>query len=251
MSDDAIIDFLRRAPLSFVGTIEHLGAATMDVPADDRTAVVYVDRVLHGPQSLAGLGGQRITLQLAAGVHPPAVGDTVAFFVQVLAIGESAAVAEIGRLPLAVVEPHMRQAASAGEHAFASLERQLEATSLRQRAHESDALVLASVVKLEKVRLSGVRVLSEHDPDWWVATLHVYHVERGDVKEGQVAVRYANSLDVKWRDAPKPQASESALWLLHRSHGDMAKIAPFEILHPEDRQPEQSLDVIREHGSYR
>ena len=127
MSDDAIIDFLRRAPLSFVGTIEHLGAATMEMPTDDRTAVVYVDRVLHGPQSLLGLAGQRITLQLAAGAHPPAVGDTAAFFVQILAIGDSAAVAEIGRLPLEDVEPYMRHAASVGEHAFASLERRIEA----------------------------------------------------------------------------------------------------------------------------
>jgi hypothetical protein len=251
MSDDAIIDILRRAPLSFIGTIENLGAATMDVPTDDRTAVVYVDRILHGPQSLAGLGGQRITLQLDAHAHSPRVGDTAAFFAQILAIGDSAAVAEIGRLPLAVVEPHMRHAASAGEHAFASLERQIEASSLRKCAHEADALVLASVVKLEKMQLSGVRMLSEHDPDWWVATLHVYHVERGDVKEGEVAVRYANSLDTRWRDAPKPKPSESALWLLHRSHGEMAKIAPFEILHAEDRQPEQSLDIIREHRSYR
>ena len=251
MSDDTIIDLLRQAPLSFVGTIEHLGAATMEMATDDRTAVVYVDRVLHGPQSLLGLGGQRITLHLAAGAHPCRVGDTAAFFVQVLAIGESAAVAEIGRLPLADVEPHMRQAATTGEHAFASLERRIEADSLRQRAHESDALVLASVVKLEKAQQSGVRALSEHDPDWWVATLHVYHVERGDVKEGEVAVRYANSTDVKWRDAPKPKASESGLWLLHRAHDDMAKIAPFEILHAWDRQPEQSLDVIRQHGSYR
>jgi len=60
-----------------------------------------------------------------------------------------------------------------------------------------------------------------------------------------------NPADVKWRDAPKPKASESGLWLLHRAHDDMAKIAPFEILHAWDRQPEQSLDVIRQHGSYR
>ena len=60
---------------------------------------------------------------------------------------------------------------------------------------------------------------------------------------------YANSLDVRWRDAPKPKASEAGLWLLHRSDGELANVAPFAILHAEDRQPVQSLDAMREYWS--
>jgi hypothetical protein len=247
MPDEAIIDLLRQTPFSFVGTIEYLDAATMDVPIDKRTAVVYVDRVLHGPDTMLGLGGQRITLQLAADVDPPKVGGTAAFFVQVLAIGNSVAVAEVGRLPLEDVEPQMRLAADAGERAFAALERRVETISLCKHAEESDAVVLGSVVKLEKAFSLSDKVASEHDPDWWVATLLVYHVERGDVKPGEVMVRYANSLDVRWRDAPKPKASQGGLWLLHRSDDELAKVAPFEILHAEDRQPVQSLDAIRQY----
>ena len=82
MSDEAIIKLLQRAPFSFVGTIEHLAAATMDVQIDDRTAVVHVDRVLHGPDALLGIAGQRVTLQLAADVDPPDVGNTAVFFAQ-------------------------------------------------------------------------------------------------------------------------------------------------------------------------
>jgi hypothetical protein len=194
-----------------------------------------------------GLDGQRVTLQLAAAIDPPEVGDTAAFFVQVLASGDSVAVAEVGRLPLEDVEPQMHLAADAGERAFAALERRVEIISLREHAHESDAVVLGRVIRLEKASsLRDVR-FSEHDPDWWVATLLVHHVERGDVKPGRVRVLYANSLDVRWREAPKPKASEGGLWLLHRSDGELAKVAPFEILHADDRQPVQSLDTIRKY----
>ncbi|MEJ7809758.1 MAG: hypothetical protein WKG32_05000 [Gemmatimonadaceae bacterium] len=250
--DDAIIDLLRQAPFSFVGTIEQLGGATMDVPVDDRTAVVYVDRVLHGPDVMRGLGGQRITLQLAADVDPPAIGTTATFFAHGLAFGESVAVAEVGRLPLEAVEPRMRLAAGAREPAFAAFERRLATTNLCEHADQADAVVLGRVVKLEKAPATGAMAessISEHDPDWWVATLLVHHVERGDVEPGEVLVLYANSLDVRWRDVPKPKASQSGLWLLHRPDGELAYVAPFELCHAEDRQPVQSLDAMRQYWS--
>lgn len=249
MSDEKINDLLRRAPFSFVGTIEHLVAATMDLPIDDHTAVVYVDRVLSGPEVMLGLGGRRITLQLAAGTTPPDEGETTVYFVEVLAFGDSVAVAEVGHLPLADVEPEMRRAADAGERAFDAIQRRVEAANPRRHAAEADAVVLGRVVKLEVASSLVQPGISEHDPDWWVATLMVYHVERGDVKPGKVKVLYANSIDVRWRDAPKPKASESGLWLLHRAEGERGKVAPFEILHKDDCQPVQSLDAIREYGS--
>lgn len=245
MSDEGMMDLIVQVPLSFVGTIEYLGSATMELPIDDRTAIVYVDRILHAPDSLLGLVGQHITLQLAAAVDPPAVGSTAAYFVHVMAIGASAAVNEVSRLPLEDVEPQMRRAADVGERPFADLERRAKTRSMCEHADASDALVLGEVVKLEKVRSAEPQAHSEHDPDWWVATLLVYHVERGAMQPGEVMVRFANSRDVKWHDAPKPKASQDGLWLLHRS-SELEDIAPFAILHPEDCQPVQSLDPIRQ-----
>ena len=250
MSESAIIALLRQVPLSFVGTVEHLGSSTMAATVDDKTAVVYVDRVLHAPPSLEGLGGQRVTVQLAPKLPAVAAGETVAFFVHVLAIGESVSVAEVNRLSLAEVTPQLRHAAATGQLPFAVLERQVATDRLREHANKADLIVLARVVKLEQAPAVQNQPFSEHDPDWWIATLSVYHVERGNIESGEVRVRYANSRDVRWRMAPKPKASESGLWLLHQSHGDMSKIAPFELLHAEDQQPVQSLDDIRQHRSY-
>ena len=159
MPDRTIVDLLRRWPFAFIGTVEQLGAATMEVPVDDRTAVVRVDLVLHAPDALAGIGGQRITLQLAADAEPPAV-DAVVFFAQGLAFGDSIALAEVGRLPVADVEPQVRAAAAslalreptaaAPAAPFDALVRQAEAARLVEHAVAAAAVVVARVVRLER-----------------------------------------------------------------------------------------------------
>jgi len=89
MSDD-IKKLLEQASFSFTGTILNLGAATMtNLAVDDRTAVVQVDHVLHAPDAFARIAGQRITIQLAADVDPPEVGQSFAFFAEGRAFGDS------------------------------------------------------------------------------------------------------------------------------------------------------------------
>ena len=113
-ADDHVTQLLRDAPLSFIGTVEHLGASTMaDLPIDERTAV-HVAQVLHAPEAFAHLAGHRVTMQLAADADPPKVGETSAFFAQGLAFGESVALSEIGRVPLQDVEPHVTAAPERG-----------------------------------------------------------------------------------------------------------------------------------------
>jgi hypothetical protein len=244
MAEADITALLREAPISFVGTVEHLGATTMaTVPVDERTGVVHVDQVLHAPEAFATLGGQRVTMQFAADKDLPGVGTTAVFFVVGLALGESVAVAEVGRLPVETVEPQITAAMEAGEtSAFAALQRVVDTDRIREHAAGADAVVLGRVVKLEN--LLGF-VSSEHDPDWWRATIEVFHVERGEVAPGMLQVLYANSIDVRWRRAPKPKASQGGMWLLHSTTGDLRAEAPFVILHPEDFQPTQELDVLR------
>jgi hypothetical protein len=247
MSDTDIIGLMRQAPFSFVGTIEHLGAATMsNIPINERTAVVQVSYVLHAPPAFAGLAGHRITVQLAADKDLPAVGDSAAFFVEGLSFGESVAVSEVGRLPVDAVEPHVSAAITAGQPtAFAALEKQAATQQLREHADSADAVILGRVTKLER---AVIPIRSEHDPDWWKATLEVLHVEKGNVGTGEVAVLYANSTDVRWRTAPKPKASQGGLWLLHATTGELSAVAPFTILHPEDFQQTQNLDQLRGNG---
>ena len=93
----------------------------------------------------------------------------------------------------------------------------------------------------------------EHDPHWWVATLEVDLVAKGDAPGlgeggGTVATLYANSIDFQWREWIKPKAGQAGLWLLHRSEGELAQLAPFQLIHQEDLQPSTQLDALREAG---
>ena len=245
---EAAMSLMAEAAFAFVGTVEGVGETTLeDVPADDRTAVVKVDRVLHVPEAFATLAGQTVTLRLAEQEPTPAVGDSHVFFANGLAFGASVALTEVGRQPVEEAAPRLSQAETPGATPVETLQRRLTAVRLREHAVSADAVVLARVVGLERASGSPVR---EHDPDWWRATMHATHVERGDVQpDAEIKVLYANSLDVHWREVPKPKASQNGLWLLHATEGELAELAPFAILHPQDLQPVQDLELLRENGS--
>ena len=248
MADEAIKKLLEESSFSFIGTVEQFGAATMsNLPVDDHTAVVHVDHVLHAPPAFVSLEGNRVTLQLSRDVAPPAVGQALAFFAQGLAFGESIALSEVGRLPVEDVEPHASSALLGGVKAgaFESIRNDMRREKLRIHAAASEAVVVGRVIKIEKAIASTG---SEHDPDWWRTTIEVRHVERGKVAPGRVEVLYPNSFDVRWHSVPKPKAGTDGVWLLHATQGALRDAAPFEIVHPEDYQPLDQLDAIREPG---
>lgn len=242
---DQIRDLVAKTPLSFVGTVQHLGAATTAaVQIGDHTAVVHVDHVLHAPEAFRNLEGQQVTVQLLDSEPLPAVGESHAFFVEGLVFGESIAVKEVGRLPVETVEPQATAALEAGATAgaFNDILADIKKDELRTHLQSADALVLGRVIGVEKV---GPVTTSEHDPDWWRATLQVMHVERGDVSGDRVQFIFANSMDVRWHHTPKVKPSQGGLWVLHRTRKELADLAPYEVVDPKDFQPTQNLEVVR------
>lgn len=247
MSDE-IKALMAQAPFSFVGTVLHLGAATTtQAPINDRTAVVQVDHVLHAPDAFKHLDGHQITVQLSATVDPPKVGDSAAFFVTGVSFGDSIAVAEVGRLPVESVAPHAQAAVDAGKTAgaFDAMALEMQQADLRAHMKDADAVIVGRIVGLEKAHQD---VRSEHDPHWWRATIQVDHVESGQVAGPTVQVLYANSMDVRWHRSPKPKPGQSGVWILHKTDAGLQDLAPFQIVHPEDMQPTQQLDVARTTG---
>jgi hypothetical protein len=212
-------------------------------PTDDRTVVVRVEEVLHAPDPFARLAGSTVTLRLAPDAPLLRAGDASSFFANGVAFGESLALQEVGRVATDDVRRAQTAEADPGDDLpLASLQRALVTAQLRAHATSADAVLLGRVVALRRVAGPPLR---EHDPDWWIATLEVAHVERGDGVEGRLDVLYPNSLDVRWQDVPKPQAGQDGLWILHAADGDLSALAPFRILHPEDLQEPQRLEALR------
>lgn len=239
-----VTELIRRAPLSFLGTVTRLGDSRMQsVPADELTAVVQVDQVLHAPDAFKRLAGSEVTVQLSPDLPAPAVGDAAAFFARGTVYGEGLAVAEVGRLPAEAVQEHVSLAArTADAMPFSALQRDIQDADLAAHAQAADAVVVGVVVGLEQAAGDPA---SEHSPDWWRAQLDVEHVERGEVPPGRIAVLYPNSLDSRWYKAPKPKASQEGMWILHATEGALREWAPFQLLHPDDYQPVQRLDAVQ------
>ncbi len=248
MSDE-IKALLERAPLSFVGTVERLGAATMGhVRVDPRTAVVRVDHVLHAPHPFRLLAGRDVTVQLLPSIATPAAGESFAFFVADLDVGHSIAASEIGRLPSPSVHDHLQRAREAGKvaGAFDGIVHEMKQAKLRTHMKAADVLLVGRAIALEQV---GGGAWSEHDPDWWRVTIAVDHVETGAKPGATVQALFANSADIAWRNWPKPAPGQSGLWVLHKTTGDLKRLAPFQLNHPDDLQPLQQLDVLRAAGA--
>ncbi|MET8546288.1 hypothetical protein ABZW03_37535 [Kitasatospora sp. NPDC004799] len=245
---EELADLVRRAPLSFVGSVTRVGGTSLAaVPVearDERTVVVRVDEVLHAPEAFRQLAGSEVTVQLAADAAPMAVGDAAAFFTQGLVYGDALGVSEVGRLPVGAVLRHISMAAAtADELPFTSVQRAIHDEDLVAHAAEADAVVVGTVVGLEDL---GLTDFSEHAPHWWRASIEVSIVERGAIEPGPSAFLYPSSTDIRWRQVPNPNAGQESLWLLHRTAGDLAERAAFRILHRDDCQPVQKLAVLRE-----
>jgi hypothetical protein len=243
MAEDAITTLLRQSAISFTGTVERLGASSVaDLPVDSRTGLVHVDQVLHAPDAFAKLAGSTVTVQFASDAEPPAPDERLALFTNATAFGQNLAVAEVGRLPATAVEQRVALAAGAGQAPLADLQTRIEADQLREHADGAEAVVVGRVLGLAK---AGQPTYSEHDPDYWRATMEVQHVERGNVPAGPLNVLYANSQDVRWRHAPKPRAGQDGMWILHATDGALRELAPFQLVHPEDYRPLQHLEALR------
>ncbi|MFI6849602.1 hypothetical protein OG535_03925 [Kitasatospora sp. NBC_00085] len=251
---ESVPDLVRQAPLSFVGRVTRLGGTPLAaVTADERTAVVQVDEVLHAPDAFRRLAGSEVTVQLSAGLAPPAVGDRAAFFTKGAVYGEGLAVDEVGRLPADDVQPHLTLAATTADAMpFSAVLRGIRDEDMTTHAGEADAVVIGTVVGLEKLPGNEGRPISEHDPDWWRAQLDVSHVESGDVPPGRLSVLYPNSRDIHWYRVPKPSPGQQGMWILHATEGAddesaaLRDAARFQLLHPDDCQPTRMLAVLQE-----
>jgi hypothetical protein len=254
MPNGSIKELLASSNLAFTGTVETVRATTVsDVPVNDRTVVVQVGEVLRGPPEVGVPSGSRVTVQLSPDLPPLNPGDQRTFFTNGWVYGENLAVIEVGRSSVEeAAAPTARMAGlAASVSPVAAAMAELAQDEVVEHARGADAVVRARVVGLSAV--SETVQSREHDPSWWIATLETDLVERGELPGvtggvGTVAVLYANSIDIHWRESPKPKAGQGGLWLLHRTTGELAHWAPFQLLHPIDLQPSIQLDLLREHG---
>lgn len=255
MSDSSPRDFLASSGIAFSGSVVEVGASSVPgLPVDDRTVIVRVDETLAGPPDLLIPAGSRVTVQLSAELPVLQPGSRAVFFANGLAYGESMAVSEVARMPVEQDLGALRlQGGAEASGAIEDARAELAQEEVLQHARSASVVARGQVVSLAAVSEPQARHPREHDPDWWVATLAVDLVVKGDVPGlkdgiGTVNVLYANSLDSRWRESPKPKASQGGVWLLHDTGPENAHLAPLQILHKIDLQPSIQVEFFQERG---
>jgi hypothetical protein len=253
MAEASLKQLLASAGLVFTGRLIQIGASTVSgLPDDGRLSIVEIVELLKHPPGLDLPAGARVTVRLSDDLPLPEPDEQWTFFTNGWVYGETLAVTEVGRMP--VDQTAARTATFAGQSVSIVSQAldELAQDDVLAHARDADAVVRGRVVSLSEVpEPSAPR---EHDPDWWIASLGVDLVEKGDVpgfSPGQttnVGVLYANSQDYHWREAPKPKASQAGAWLLHRAPEALQNLAPFQILHPVDLQPSVQIELFRERG---
>ncbi|HEV3459625.1 MAG TPA: hypothetical protein VHG32_23995 [Thermoanaerobaculia bacterium] len=199
---------LSKSQLVFTGTVQRVGAATEPrFPVDERTAVVQVNKLHRAPAEFQALEGQQVTVELLPGLLPKR-GDVAVFFTHSWLFGKSVAVVEVGRLGAGEAESLPARIREADARA-------LEA-QLRQRVARAQLIVLGTVTETRSASGgsgTATRPLTEHDPDWWEATIRIASVVKGN-RPPDLRVLFPMSTDVLWLKSPKLHSGTTVLLLL-------------------------------------
>jgi hypothetical protein len=237
-------DVAKHATFVFEGTVRRLESTTMpDVPANERTVVVHVDRVLKAPATLAGYADQDITVELSpnAAVRQ---GQRAVFHTQGWRFGESLAVQSLAQTDIDGTASAPRRANPVQEKAGHDVESHLAEADLVVRGRVSRVRVPPKPAR--RAAASGPRTsISEHSPLWQEAVIDIDAVRKGRPARKQVVVRFPSSTDVRWARVPKFHPGQEGIFLLHKG-GSSAYTA----LHAQDFQPSHRAEALGSFTSF-
>jgi hypothetical protein len=220
----------------FRGVVSRAGATMPEVPMTAGTVVVEVAEVLQAPADLKDLAGAEITVQLRQ-PGSPGIGEQAVFSTEGWLYGSSIAVRELAHQD-ARTAVAMREELSQAAH-------DREDGLLRERIAQATLVLSGRVVGLKEARRVLDTRVSEHDAQWWEATIAVQTVEKGEYEGDMVKVLFPASDDVMWYAVPKLRAREEGLWFLRP--GGVTEVDPeaFAILSPLDMQRKDELQRVR------
>jgi hypothetical protein len=116
---------------------------------------------------------------------------------------------------------------------------------VRVRLAQAEVVVAGVVSSTAQVARPGPPFLSQHDPDWWRATIDVETVEKGQVASKTVTALFANSTDVAWFRSPKLQVGDHRVLILQKTDPFGKPLQELAVVDPLDVQPLADVERIR------
>jgi hypothetical protein len=223
--------------LIFAGTVKKLNA-TAGATNSGGTAVVRVDEVIYNAGVVTDIAGKNITVELLAPGNLKA-GEREIFYTNVDSYGDSIVVREIGREPFNTSRI-VTIRTQAGKAAM-----QISDEKLQNRVAQAELIVVGRVSAVRPHEPGPHIPPSEHDPDWWEATLTVQAVEKGQAPPGELDVLFPHSKDVRWFASPKFQQGQEGIFLLLHVDDRKLGVSGYTALDPLDFQPMDQLQRVR------
>jgi hypothetical protein len=236
----SVADLVRQSSFIFAGTVRKLNSSTVPVvPASEGTVVVRVDEVLHNAGVLTDILGKDITVQLAT---PRSIkeGEKAVFFSTVATYGDSVAVRELAHLGIE------RQGTGPLRTQVDEALRRMPDERLQKRIEQAALIVAGTVILARPSGGTGQRVPpSEHDPEWWEATVRVQSVVKGQAPATDLVILFPHSDDVRWFASPKFKEGQQGVFLLHRTDNEQLRARGYTALDALDYQPMEQLGHIK------
>ena len=118
-------------------------------------------------------------------------------------------------------------------------------SELAQRLAQAQTVISGVVLNTAKFGDPKPPFLSQHDPDWWQATIQVETVEKGTVATKTTPVLYANSTDIGWYQSPKLAKGDHGVWLLQGKDPFGQPVPAPAVVHALDSHPIANLAKVR------
>jgi hypothetical protein len=239
-SGAAAQELIRQSSFIFAGTVKGLKSSTVPIVSPtDGTATVHVDEVVYNAGVVSDVLGSDITVQLRS---PGSVkeGEHAVFFSNVATYGESIVVDEVGHFEFTKEELESLR----GQ--IKEAQTRMPEEQVQKRIAQADLIVTGTVTAVHPTAETRQRPpASEHDPQWWEATIKVQSVEKGPAQKGDVVLLFPHSDDVRWFGSPKFKEGQQGVFLLHRTEEAALRVRGFTALDALDFQPIQQRDSIK------
>jgi hypothetical protein len=120
----------------------------------------------------------------------------------------------------------------------------MQESSILRRIADSDLIVVGKVIDIRSSSENRTGPLSEHNPQWSEALIHIKAVKKGGLPDHNFTVFFPASFDVRWYKSPKLRLHQEGIFILHRQTIEDLGINGYTALDPLDVQPTDQLERI-------
>jgi hypothetical protein len=205
-------DLVKQSSIIFAGTVRQVGATSFaGVPKSAQTIVVRVDSVLKKPAAVSLKNGDDVTE-----VKDPAAfqdGTQATFYADGWIFGTGVAVKELGH--------EIGPSTGTAEKTLGQPQQEINDQDLQRRVAAADYVVVGRVTDVHQWTipkfLAARYCTSEDSPNWHEAVLQIQSVLKGsNVKRNKLIVRFPQSRDVAWVNAPKFEKEQQGIFILQK-----------------------------------